>query len=76
MSRLFDCVDDRMTLVDAVSMGRSGHRRQCVREGKVSCSVLPWDYGKHPPPPDPTPTATATPMSREDELLCNLHDDC
>lgn len=38
------------------------HREQCLREQRVSCSIMPWDYGRQPPPvPTPSPAATVPP---------------
>lgn len=30
------------------------HRQSCIREGRIECSVLPWDNGKMKPSPNPS----------------------
>ena len=36
-----------------VWIGGEQHRENCIREGRVECSVLPWEDGK-PKPRKPT----------------------
>jgi hypothetical protein len=44
-----------VTAVAALWIAGEQHRENCIAQGRVSCSVLPWDAGENPPPPQQRP---------------------
>ena len=40
------------------------HRGNCQRDGKVACSVLPWESGESPKPPKPVDVSKMAPAER------------
>jgi hypothetical protein len=44
-----------VTAVAALWIAGEQHRQNCISQGRVSCSVLPWDAGENRPPPQQRP---------------------